>query len=463
MSRVGQRVVHPTLGPGLVTRIVDGGRRWVVNFDAHVRVPYDLPPSAFVDGPPTGRAVAVVAPRSRPAQVKAVSSASLDQWQALEALRMGVVPSHGLEQLTVGRKAELQAIGRLAASARGLALFVGGYGSGKSHLIEVADARARAEGMVVARATFDPIEVPPSHPMRLYGELAAGLEYPDVAGRGLRPLLEKLVASPKHVRPDGDRAHPWLTPALWSLVHADADLADDVIAFVEGHPVDIMELRDRLRRAGWRGDGPLALPDYRTFGQVMANLLGGIAAWAADAGYKGLLVSLNEAEYFDALGSTSREMAENVLRYLAIASLPTEALGFDPDEVYRGGHAVHRNVPAVFVEDQPLAVLCAFTPHLGVDAVIQRILEDADAHIHALEEIPPAVLVLLADRVLDLVRAVHPVVAPTKADLKLAWTLVVNGLNNGSITSTRDAARAVVEFWDLFRVDPARARAAVRT
>jgi len=60
---------------------------------------------------------------------------------------------------------------------------------------------------------------------------------------------------------------------------------------------DAQDLTDILRRHGWAGPRLLALPDYRTFGQLMAHLLGGVAVWAKDAGHQGLVVLLDDVGF----------------------------------------------------------------------------------------------------------------------------------------------------------------------
>jgi hypothetical protein len=440
--------------------MLDGGRKAMVRFDARPSVPYVLPVASFELVTGTG-GVAVPAAGPPATTVPEAHTPPVDgaDFQVLEALRLGVVPTRGLTSLTVGRHEERARVDATLDRGSGMVLLSGGYGSGKTHMIELAEAEACARGFLVARATFDPVEVPPSHPLRIYGALMRGLVYPEGPGRGLRPLMERLGASDAHLV--GDRAHRWLSPALHAVHHGSPELAESTLEFIAGQvPEDHAELHRQLRRCGFRGPKMLALPDYRTFGQVMAHLLGGIAAWSRDAGWKGLVVLLDEAEYLDRLGASSRRMAENVLRYLAMGSLDRTALAFDPEEVYRGGQTVHRKIRPRFVEDQPLVVLCAFTPNPDVDAVLDEIIADRSVRVE-LDPIRPSLLPVLAEKVFGLVKGVHPELEADPLHREVMTRALAQAFADGTVSSTRQAARMVVEFWDLYRVDPLRALIAV--
>lgn len=486
------RVEHPEHGRGTVARLLDGGRRLLVRFDgspvlrvlrsveatqAEKREDADEPvaekkPKA-VRGPAAAQERRVpkkpqvakedsAAKKRAPVRVSVAATAdsevvpvaappskAQDARQALEALRTGVVPASGLGRITVGRQRELAQVDRMLEQGSGMAVVSGGYGQGKTHMLELAAARALGNGWLVAHATFDPVEVPPSHPLRLYAALIRGLSYPDQAGRGLRPLLERLGDSGRHVR--GSARHRWLSPALFAVHHTESALADEVLEFVSGqHRPDYADLLARLHRLGYRGERAYALADWRTFGQIMAHLLGGIAAWARDAGYGGLLVLLDEAEYLDQLCATSRTMANNVLRYLAMATLPPEDLAFDPETVYRGGHAAHRQIPARFRRDQPLAVMSAFTPNPGLERVLGDLLADGEHRID-LAPIAGSDLLELADGVSSLVAAAYPDFRPTRELHRQVRDAVGDAHSLGEIDDPRQAARMATELWDIHR------------
>ena len=452
----GQRVRHPRMGDGTVRRLQGGGRTLAVEYDRYPGTPFlsaSAECTALGAAPDATPEPAAFAPISRPSPQGAPIR------QALEALRLGVVPPVGLAEMTVGREEEIRRVEALLGRGRGMLLVSGEFGSGKTHLIELAEAAALAKGVMVARATFDPVETPPSHPLRVYAALMDGLRLPDSAGEGLGPLLDRLQGSERHI--SGDRAHRWLSPALWAAGR-DAELAADLLDWVDGSVQSGQEeLERRLHRAGWRGPGLLALPDFRTFGQIMASLLGAVSVWGRDAGYAGLLVLLDEAEYFDQMHGIAREMAENVLRYLAIAAEDDARLAFAPAAVYRGGQAVHKGISARFTDDQPLMVAASFTPNPELDAVIGRLLRGPGAVV-PLDPLPARVLAALAERVLALVQRVYPGFAPEPEARRAIRVALGEAMEEGTVQSTRQAARLVVEYWDLYRRSPRAAVNALR-
>ncbi len=450
MVEIGEVVEHPQYGRGRIRAVLDGGRRWRVLFD---KAP-QLPRTVRATDLQSIAQPAVLSPET-------AEGPAPDLRQALEALRLGVVPTTALDAITVGRSEELAAIKRLVENTRGMLLFSGSYGSGKTHMLEVAESHALDANMLVARVTFDPLETPPSHPLRLYRSLAQDLRYPDGSSQGLRTLLEKLSGSEPHESPTGNRYHRYLSPSLWAMGKADPLLAEDMLAFVQGQLSQAsQDLNKALKRQGWSGPGLLALPDYRTFGQIMAHLLGGIAAWSRDAGYRGLLVLADEAEYLDNLPSMGRALATNVLRYLAMACLPARELSFDPSTVYRGGHATHRSIPAVFASDQPLAAACAFTPNPGIRQILQGIANRESVMI-SLEPIPSWELATLSDYILALYQKAFEDLTPPQEHQRTLRSRLTRAIRNGELETTRQAARMVVEFWDIYLRNPQRALAAL--
>lgn len=116
MARPGARVVHPEWGPGVLARLVNGGRHWVVRLDGRPNTPVVLPAREFLgalDVP------LVPAPPPEPPEPRA------DARQALEAMRLGVVPPRGLARLTVGRATERARLRSMADAARGIVVVSG--------------------------------------------------------------------------------------------------------------------------------------------------------------------------------------------------------------------------------------------------------------------------------------------------------------------------------------------------
>jgi len=378
----------------------------------------------------------------------------MDARQALEALRLGVVPPWGLDRLTVGRDGERARIDALLdGDGTGFLLVEGHYGAGKSQMLRLAAEGARARGYAVAEAAFDPLEVTPSHPLRVYRRLIEGLRVPGAAELGLGPLLDGAEAPPPH---------RWLDAAAYARRSGDAALSEDVLAFVSGQDSrDPGQLDQRLRRSGYGGPRLLGLPDYRTFGQLMAHLLGGVSAWARAAGARGLVVLLDEAEVVDRLDPVGRALAEGVLRHLCAVALPDPALRFAEAEQRRGGPSSHRAVPPRPYGVPELIAIVAVTP----DPVVHAMLESSLAPPLPRMELAPlraGLLPVLAHRVGALARDADSALMPTPADEGEVARALDAALRSGAVGSARQVARLAVALWDLHRVDPGRARAAAR-
>jgi hypothetical protein len=491
-----ERVEHATHGPGSVIRILDGGRRVMVRFDGRPRTPYTLctsellaiegmKPRPFLRHLPSRRHVLAFdppKPQSAPelspealnvegdellatvnevpigidetlVEVGESSEMSIEEpaaRQALEALRLGVVPREHLEAITLGRDEELARVQDLLDQGSGMCMMRGPYGTGKTHLLDLVESKALGEGYLVARVTFDGNEVPPSHPIRIYGALMRSLSYPDEVGTGLRPLLERLGPSSEHIQGAGYQR--WLSPALYAVHNCDWEFSETMIDFVSGLVADDHEsLFRQLRRWGYPcEEGMLALSDYRTFGQIMANMLGAVAVWARDAGYKGLVLLMDEAEYLDRLNRVSKEMAENVIKYLVMATMDESEYLFASEEVYRGGHPVHRAIPVRYSDEQNLVVCSAFTPNPELDAVLESLFVDDSTSMN-LESLQPADYRELASRITELVALVYPSFRPLEEHRQRIQEALMDAYECGLIHSTRDAARMVVAFWDLYR------------
>lgn len=375
----GDRVIHARYGPGQILAVFPRGRARV-RFDrrrlfpitvtlaelAHENHGQEIAPKREVPAP-SAPPRAVVPPRTPLTRDQAVLR------QVIEALRLGVVPHSHVGDYTVGREKALRRIDQLLSSRQGLELIFGDYGAGKTHLLDLVEQMARQRGFVTARVVLDPNEVPLAHPQRLWRAIITSLRHPG-GGEGLVPILERLAQSADHFHPDGARFSRFLSPVLHAWRVGNAEVWGWAADYIEGYRIDPDDLQSVLRRWGWRGPRPLALPDFRTYGQVYVHLVGTVACWAADAGASGLCLLLDEAEQVESFDRRHRELSAEVLGQYAAATLPLEELGFDPDQLYRGGQEVHRKLPRRFDPEQPLAVVMALTPLPEIYSLARRLV-----------------------------------------------------------------------------------------
>ena len=375
-----------------------------------------------------------------------------DLRQTIEALRLGVVPARHVKEYTVARDREIASLEGVLGAGGGFRLLWGDYGNGKTHLLEVAERIALERGLVTSRVTLDPVEVSPAHPKRLYRAIVSSLTYPGDGGRGLEPLMDRLEGSPDHRSPGGDRFSRFFSPYLFALERGDEELVGWVRDYVNADNMDGGDVDAVLRRFGWTGPRILALSDFRTYGRLYVHMVGTLAAWARDAGFRGLVLLLDEVEGIDQYPRVLAEYARQALMHFAAVAVPREHLSFDPDshgELYRGGHSVHRDIPLKFRTDQPLGVVFAMTPLAEIEAVFRSIVssEGYGVPLAALTEADTA---QLRQRIVALYRRAHPAFAfPRDGSRRLAGR--IDELLESGAGSPRDVVR-----WSVFLLDELR-------
>ena len=229
----------------------------------------------------------------------------------LNSLKGGVVPRIGLPYITVGREAEIRALltdlSLIADGGASFRFLVGRYGSGKSFLLQTIRTHAMGEGFVVADADLSPER-------RLQGG----------QGQGLATYRELVRNLSTKTRPEGgalglvlDR---WVATTAGDAADGSADL-DDVmrrtLAPLEElvHGFDFTRMLRAYRSASIEGDDERKSyvlkwlrGEYRTKTEARAELgcstiIGDddwydyvklFAAFLTGAGYKGLLVLIDE-------------------------------------------------------------------------------------------------------------------------------------------------------------------------
>ena len=292
--RIGDRIRHPDWGAGKVLGLLRGGRMIRVEFDEMVGAPWEIPrDELMILSPESPQDVSTLQEKNKvpiedggdrvPATSKDRQEAgevaahkvnedaesplredSVTARQAIEALRLGVVPTSHLDSYTVGRDVELAVIFLDLESATrdgGFRVVLGDYGTGKTHFLEMAELLALEEGFLATRATMDSREVLPNKPRRIFHQLARGIRYPDDPNfepRGLKPLLEKAADNVDLIRrwsgKNSSDYHPYLGPALFYMavlpaIQNNGDLLERLLDWIEGSEVaSNVELEKKLRR-----------------------------------------------------------------------------------------------------------------------------------------------------------------------------------------------------------------------
>ena len=327
-------VIHPQLGPGRLLKTYMGGFEWEVLFDSGRR--FRLPAREF-------EAESVTAWQSRAAPAAAVFAPHLpvletDQFRArqtLEALRLGIVPVQDVETLTIGLEAEQVSLDRALSRSKerggDVQAVIGDYGFGKSHFVELAARRGLRENFLVAVASLDLVEVPPSKANEIYRALTRSIRYPDTQERGLRPLIKMALDSPGVIAQFVERSPRQndcpLTAALGALADCGSQSAyDDIVDWVGGQIKPTAELRTCLKK-------PPRLYLTGEVGRQYSYLLTAIAVLATLLGYGGLTVLIDESEHYSLLRANQRERADSFFKALIYAALGQANSRVDPKTI----------------------------------------------------------------------------------------------------------------------------------
>lgn len=357
MTSMNPRTVyHPQFGAGQLLKTYMSGHEWEVQFDSGRR--FRLPARDFM--PESIAAIEEEPGRLAPwlwTVPRPMMPPETDQFRArqtLEALRVGIVPVQDAETLTIGLEPERVTLDRALDRSRerggDVLAVIGDYGFGKSHFVELAARHALRENFLVASASLDLVEVPPSKPPKIYESLVASLRYPDTSRHGLAPLLQKAIETPGAVErfsalcPRDPKDCP-LAAALLALTDCPTQIAfDDIALWLSGQLKPTADLKTCLKK-------PPRLYVQGETARQYAYLLTGIATLAALVGYTGLAVLIDESEHYSLLRATQRERADSFFKALIVG-----ALGL------ANGRIDARDIPDHARVDYPLSF--ASEPHL---------------------------------------------------------------------------------------------------
>jgi len=232
--------------------------------------------------------------------------------RALEALRAGVPNRDAvmvLGSLQVGvenRFAELlAAMDGVSAAGDGLApaggmLVGGGFGAGKSHVLEHLAHLALGQGFVVSKVVISK-ETPLYDPAKVY---RAAIDDARVPGRPGSAVDEIALA----IRPESPTyadLYRWVhddapvdsrfaaTLFLFEYARGDAEFTDRIVRFWAGEPLPVADLRRRLKETGAAATYPLSSVKERDLAVQRFRF---VSRLIRAAGYQGWILLLDEVE-----------------------------------------------------------------------------------------------------------------------------------------------------------------------
>lgn len=266
----------------------------------------------------------------------------------IQSLRAGVTPRIGLEYIQVGRvnevKALIEDLDNIEQGGSAFRIIIGDFGAGKSFFLQLIRYIALEKGMVVINADMSPdrrLFASNGQARNLYKELARNLAtraHPE--GNAMIPLVEKFITEQRRVADaegkDVERVIKDKLNSLSELVdgydfaqviatywkaynESNEDLKNNVIRYLRG---EYTSRADARRDLGVRA----IVEDNNVYDHIKL-----LARFVTQAGYKGLLVNLDEVVNLYKLPSQRARSSnyEQVLRILNdCLQGSAESLGF---------------------------------------------------------------------------------------------------------------------------------------
>lgn len=266
----------------------------------------------------------------------------------VQALRAGVVPKLGLRHIQVGRVREIEELvkdmDRIADGGSAIRFIIGEYGSGKTFFINLIRLIALEKGLVVMSADLAPdrrIHATGGQARMLYAEMARNLSTRTKPDGGALPSVVERFVTQAH-RDAQAREIPTGQLIRERLAHFEEltggfDFAEVIRRYWEGHETEDDELKSAALR--WlRGEFTTRTDARKALGvrtivddASVYDHLKLMSVFVREAGYKGLLVGLDEMVNLFKLTSSQARNAnyEQILRILNdVLQGSAENLGF---------------------------------------------------------------------------------------------------------------------------------------
>jgi hypothetical protein len=325
--RPGDDVVDEVFGPGTVIRETRRGYLIALESPAGFKLDRDRASLALPDGMPVGPASDTDAALTRTAAGSADSS-DLQARRAIDALRFGIVPPSHLGELTLGHDELISwANENLAAPAsppRAAAVY-GPFGAGKSHAMAAIREFARSRGYLAMATEINGDEISLSQPRELLASLLLHLaDDSDLDGAApILSLVRSAFGGGARV-PGGGRATSLgaaaRTARRLEMTRQFSEIEPLVERLLGSDPsVSKTDFDRQVRDAlGWndyaaltydREYDPTPLVAYSPVAQRpfdFAQALIGFASLARNAGFEGLVVTIDELEVEAAMYAAAR-------------------------------------------------------------------------------------------------------------------------------------------------------------
>ena len=380
-------------------------------------------------------------------------SPSVRHRRAIEALRAGV-PSHDAVAMLGSGQSEIEDkfLALLGTAREGTAagmLIGGGFGSGKSHLLEHLTQLALAEGYAVSRVVVSK-ETPVHDPVKVFRAAAEGA----VVAEGQGPAIAEAAARLEVQGPAYAELLRWaMSPAAGLnerfasslLLYAktrdrDPELAEELVRFWCGDPLSVSRLRRGLKDAG-EGKAALSPVTVKALGTQRLRFATRLLSAAGCAGW---LVLFDEVELIGRYSVLQRaksyaQIARWVRGKHEAPGLPLAAVLAMTDDFEAAVVTGKKDKDTIPAKLRGGAI--AQGAELAADAVLGMRIIDREMTLLT----PPDDVEL--DRAYRQLKEVH--------GAAFGWSPPdIEGLERLGATRMRQYIRAWINEWDLVRLDP---------
>ncbi len=255
--------------------------------------------------------------------------------EILDALRRGTVPAQGLDALAVGLE-RFEAIfdEELDRAASGAGVFKairGEYGSGKTFVTRWVAERAKARGMAASEVQISETDTPPHRYQTIYRRLVEHLSTSTARTGAFRSIVDSWFFALEDevlaggVDADDEAAVTAATAALMETRLAVITRAAPAFGSVLRAYLTAVNNGDRATADGllaWLGGQPNVGPAVKRAAGIKGEVdhdaalsfLAGLLAILRDAGFKGLVLVLDEVETMQRMRSDTRDKGLEALR-----------------------------------------------------------------------------------------------------------------------------------------------------
>lgn len=412
-------VIHPVFGEGVVIDERWGGVQLKVRFK-------------------DGFSLWIPARRLRPVPKKVEEVDLLHARRMIEAFRMGIVPSVDVKRFTFGREEIIEKLKERISSLEGgdgsAIVIEGEYGAGKTHILEYVRRLSLDMGVGVASCSFDPEEVPPHRPKRIYREIVNSLIFLDEGvEKGFRDLME--IAGEKGLLKD----HVFFGPFLRKLMRTGEKNRTVLWQWAEGESTKeyALDATSPYRIKG--GYGIPALYECCTAADFYCNLICGISCALRGIGKKGLVLLLDEAETISRIEpKTYLEKGWQFLEGLI-------GIAQKKKELTRIGDADHHNGirPVPYIYGNPSIVVLITTTPLYEWSAYRKMKDMADLFL-SLSPLSAVELSNLVSELVNIYRSAYPDFMANSDIEKKILKVILSRRTNG----IRNYIKYCVEFLD---------------